>query len=301
MVREAAEVRDVGDWKSGAAQECFGRVEATFEDECWQTMSVGTESALQRAVGQTPALSGVSQSPSCSRLIRDAAANVERKGTCPVRCAARGCGLPSHDPRARLSVRLGVGRADIAHQRPGSRPSGPDDQRLVHHCGDATNADAFEHADLCADHKEAFGQPGTVIAATFVADLDRLVVRRAARPIAQVEDRFEPIEAVEELGGAAAAGEKLQQRVGTAPAELVARIHHAPRPRLDVEHRLQVRVQRLVDRLFASDRLSDSGQLSGVHVLSPQAGNDGCGQQWMNESFGAGEGHDGVNLQAVTR
>ena len=57
-------------------------------------------------------------------------------------------------------------------QRLSTRSSGPDDERLVHQCGETANTDAFEHADLGTDHEEAFGQPGPVILATFVADID---------------------------------------------------------------------------------------------------------------------------------
>ena len=83
--------------------------------------------------------------------------------------------------------------------------------------------------------------------AAFVADLDRLLGWSGACSVSEVEDRFEPIEAVQEFGGAAAGGKELHHRVGTSPTEFVARIHHAPEARLGVQHLLEFGVQCLVD------------------------------------------------------
>ena len=79
VVGEAAQVGDVGNRQSGAAEEGLSRVDAAFEDECWQPVPVGAESALQGAAGQTPMLCGVGECPAGSGLIGDGAANVERE------------------------------------------------------------------------------------------------------------------------------------------------------------------------------------------------------------------------------
>jgi len=84
---------------------------------------------------------------------------------------------------------------------------------------------------ICAPTtKRLSGSPGPFVAAAFVADLDRLLVKRASCSVAEVEERFEPVEAVQQLGGAAAAGKELHQRAATSPTEFVARIHHGPQP-----------------------------------------------------------------------
>jgi len=95
--------------------------------------------------------------------------------------------------RQTVSVRSAGAWTPLAEEST-ARSAGPDGERLVDYGLDAADADAFEHADLCTDHEEAFGQPRAVVAAAFVADIDRLLVRRASCSVAEVEERFEPVE-----------------------------------------------------------------------------------------------------------
>ncbi|MEO6122727.1 MAG: hypothetical protein ABIR32_03395, partial [Ilumatobacteraceae bacterium] len=98
---------------------------------------------------------------------------------------------------------------DTARCEIDARSARPDGERFVDDGFDSADADAFEHADLRTHHEEALRQPRSFVVAAFVAHFHRLLVRRASCSVAEVEERFEPVEAVEQLGGTAAAGKEL--------------------------------------------------------------------------------------------